>query len=78
MLGFVNGLAVVMLKAQLTHFRDPLTGTLLSGARGVTMAALTALTMVFVKLIPKVTPRQPSPSPSPKPYSSFTLLQPSL
>ena len=31
MLGFVNGLAIVMTRAQLTHFRDPLTGGLLRG-----------------------------------------------
>ena len=55
MLGFVNGLAVVMTRAQLAQFRDPITGGMLSGARGLTMAGLTAATMVLVKLIPRVT-----------------------
>ena len=59
MLGFVNGLAIVMTRAQLTHFRDPLTGSLLRGARGLTMAALTVATMALVKLIPKLTTALP-------------------
>ena len=59
MLGFVNGLAIVMTRAQLTHFRDPLTGGLLRGARGLTMAALTVATMALVKLIPKLTTALP-------------------
>ena len=59
MLGFVNGLAIVMTRAQLTHFFDPLTGALLRGARGATMAGLTALTMVLIKVLPKLTTAVP-------------------
>ena len=55
MLGFVNGLAVVMFRAQLTHFRDPLLSV-----RGLTMAALTGLTMLLVKWIPKLTTALPA------------------
>lgn len=60
MLGFVNGLAIVIFKAQLAHFRDPVTGTLLSGAHGATMFGLTALSMALVKLLPRLTTAIPS------------------
>ncbi|CAE8610852.1 unnamed protein product [Polarella glacialis] len=60
MLGFVNGLAIVIFRAQLSHFYDPLTGSLLGGARGATMAGLTALSMVLVKLLPRLTTAVPS------------------
>ena len=59
MLGFVNGLAIVMTRAQLMHFRDPATGALLKGSRGATMAGLTALSMIFMKIIPRITRRVP-------------------
>lgn len=58
MLGFVNGLAVVMTRAQLTHFRAPLAAGLLS-PQCLTMSALTALTMALVKLVPRLTKRVP-------------------
>ena len=59
MLGFVNGLAIVMTKAQMMHFQD-------IGASGGTFMSLTspvgsatygiaAFTMILVKLIPKLT-----------------------
>ena len=56
MLGFVNGLAIVIGKSQLEHFHG------LSGAAlGVTVG-LTAVTMALIKLIPKyVTKKVPSP-----------------
>ncbi len=54
MLGFVNGLAIVMTRAQLSHFRAPLAAGLLS-PQCRTMFGLTALTMALVKLTPKVT-----------------------
>ena len=54
MLGFVNGLAIVMTRAQLTHFAAPLAAGLLS-AQSLTMFGLTLLTMVLVKLVPKIT-----------------------
>ncbi|GMI51843.1 hypothetical protein TeGR_g7817, partial [Tetraparma gracilis] len=60
MLGFVNGLAIVMTKAQLTHFRSPAGGFLsLSSPAGATMAGLTALSILFMKVIPKVTKSLP-------------------
>lgn len=59
MLGFVNGLAIVMTRAQLTHFCDPATGAILSGVAAQTMFGLTALTMALVKLTPKVTKALP-------------------
>jgi len=60
MLGFVNGLAIVIFRAQLAHFLDPATGALLSGARGATMFGLVALSMALVKLLPKVTNAMPA------------------
>lgn len=54
MLGFVNGLALVMTKAQLMHFRAPLAAGLFS-AKSVTMTGLTALTMSLIKVLPKIT-----------------------
>ena len=56
MLGFVNGLTVVMGRAQLIHFKDATTGGFLSlsNANGRSMYGLTALTMVLVRLIPKI------------------------
>ncbi|GMH51648.1 hypothetical protein TrRE_jg11337 [Triparma retinervis] len=54
-LGFVNGLAIVMTKAQLSHF----TG-LGSTAATSTMVGLTSLAMIFMKIIPKVTKAVPA------------------
>lgn len=55
MLGFVNGLAVVMTKSQLTHFKNP-SGAFFNPleAVGGAMYGLTAATMVLVKLLPKI------------------------
>ena len=58
MLGFVNGLSVVMLSAQLTHFRAPLALGLQS-PEFLTMAGLTAATMALVTVVPRVTRRVP-------------------
>eukprot|EP00929_Paragymnodinium_shiwhaense_P114699 TRINITY_DN83172_c0_g1_i1.p1 TRINITY_DN83172_c0_g1~~TRINITY_DN83172_c0_g1_i1.p1 ORF type:complete len:637 (+),score=106.92 TRINITY_DN83172_c0_g1_i1:33-1943(+) len=60
MLGFVNGLAIVIGRAQLSHFQDPVTGLWLSGAAGATMVGLTALSMFLVKVLPRVTTAVPS------------------
>ncbi|CAK0844571.1 unnamed protein product [Prorocentrum cordatum] len=60
MLGFVNGLAIVIFMAQLSHFRDPLTGLWLGGPQGATMLGLTALSMALVKLLPRLTTAVPS------------------
>ncbi len=56
MLGFVNGLTVVMARAQMVHFKDAVTGGFLSlsSAAGKSMYGLTALTMILVRLIPKI------------------------
>ncbi len=56
MLGFVNGLTVVMARAQMIHFKDAATGGFLSlsNAAGKSMYGLTALTAILVRLIPKI------------------------
>mmetsp|Transcript_10748 Transcript_10748/g.22842 ORF Transcript_10748/g.22842 Transcript_10748/m.22842 type:complete len:624 (-) Transcript_10748:245-2116(-) len=56
MLGFVNGLTVVMIRAQLGHFRDASSGAFLSlsSAAGQSMIGLSVLTAALVRLIPKV------------------------
>lgn len=51
MLGFVNGLAIVMTKAQLTHFK----GLSLSTPAGASTYGIAAFTMAMVKLLPKLT-----------------------
>jgi len=55
MLGFVNGLTLVMFKAQLPQFQTS-AGTYLSltSTAGKSMYGLTALTMVLVRMIPKI------------------------
>ena len=66
MLGFVNGLAIVMTKAQLVHFQVPPSATSLVGGEGVKFLSLftkagasvygvTAFTMMLVKLLPRIT-----------------------
>lgn len=50
MLGFVNGLAILMTRAQLSHFR----GLSIMTQTGAATYGITALTMVLVKLLPKV------------------------
>lgn len=59
MLGFVNGLAIVMTKAQLNQFKVPFAAGVLS-PQAITMVGLTALTMVLVKTIPKITRAVPA------------------
>jgi len=56
MLGFVNGLAIVMTKAQLVHFQG--INPFVSKA-GASMYGITGLTMLLVKLLPKVVPALP-------------------
>lgn len=53
MLGFVNGLAIVIALAQLEHFRAG--GAWLDGAPLYLMLGLVALTMAIVYLLPKLT-----------------------
>jgi len=54
MLGFVNGLAIVIFLAQLRHFHG------LSGLALATMAGLTALTLAITALLPRLTKALPS------------------
>lgn len=56
MFGFVNGLALVMTKAQLVHFQTA-AGTFLSltSPLGSATYGIAALTMVLVKVLPKIT-----------------------
>jgi len=54
MLGFVNGLAIVMTKAQLSHFSG------LSAAAAKATIGLTTLSMIFMKVIPKITKAVPA------------------
>ncbi|MFZ3017317.1 MAG: SulP family inorganic anion transporter [Gallionella sp.] len=63
MLGFVNGLAIVIFLAQMSHFKvtaeDGTTGWM-SGAPLVTMLVLIALTMAIIYLLPRFTKVLPS------------------
>lgn len=64
MLGFVNGLAIVIFAAQLTQFKVPgLNGTMvwMSGAPLFMMLALVALTMSIIWVLPKITTAIPAP-----------------
>jgi SulP family sulfate permease len=63
MLGFVNGLAIVIFMAQFGHFKVAgADGSLhwMSGAPLYLMLGLTALTMVIIYLLPKLTTALPS------------------
>ena len=71
MLGFVNGLAIVIFLAQLSQFKVPGTmevtghgmggGEWLSGTPLILMLALVALTMVIIWGVPKITNAIPAP-----------------
>ena len=71
MLGFVNGLAIVIFLAQLTQFKVPGTmevtghgmggGEWLSGGPLVLMLALVALTMAIIWIMPRITSAVPAP-----------------
>jgi SulP family sulfate permease len=62
MLGFVNGLAIVIFLAQLTQFKDPTnTEAWLPGAQLVMMLGLVALTMGIIWGLPKLTKAIPAP-----------------
>ena len=71
MLGFVNGLAIVIFLAQMSQFKVPGSmvsdghgmsgGEWLSGMQLYTMLALVALTMGIIYLLPKVTKIIPAP-----------------
>ncbi len=59
MVGFVNGLAIVIFLAQLGHFKMP-DGQWMSGAPMWTMLGLIALTLAVIYLLPKLTKAVPS------------------
>ena len=61
MLGFVNGLAIVIAMAQLEHFRQatPHGETWLQGTPLYVMGALVALTMAIVYVLPRITKAVP-------------------
>ena len=62
MLGFVNGLAIVIFLAQLTQFKDPdNTEMWLSGMKLYMMLGLVGLTMLIIWGLPKVTNLIPAP-----------------
>lgn len=63
MLGFVNGLAIVIFLAQLTQFKDPASGGAewLSGGQMIVMLGLVALTMGIIWGMPKLTKVIPAP-----------------
>jgi sulfate permease, SulP family len=63
MLGFVNGLALVIFMAQFGHFKTPGADGVpvwMSGAQLYVMLALVALTMAIIYLLPKLTNAIPS------------------
>ncbi len=64
MLGFVNGLAIVIFLAQLTQFKVPGPDGELAWLTGIslyTMLGLVALTMAIIWLLPKLTTAIPAP-----------------
>ncbi|MCP9481466.1 SulP family inorganic anion transporter [Shimia sp. CNT1-13L.2] len=63
MLGFVNGLAIVIFLAQLTQFQDPdsAAGGYLQGTQLYAMLGLVGLTMLVIWGLPKVTKVIPAP-----------------
>ncbi len=60
MIGFVNGLAIVILMAQFPSFRDPASGEWLEGARMAVMIGLVLLTMLIIQFFPRLTKAVPS------------------
>ncbi len=64
MLGFVNGLAIVIFLAQLTQFKTPVENgehVWMTGFPLIAMLALVALTMALIWGVPKVTKAIPAP-----------------
>ncbi len=59
MVGFVNGLAIVIFLAQLSHFKTP-EGEWISGTALWTMLGLIALTMAIIYLLPRLTKAVPA------------------
>ncbi|WP_439103922.1 SulP family inorganic anion transporter [Celeribacter marinus] len=61
MLGFVNGLAIVIFLAQMTQFKQPGSDSFMSGGPLMIMLVLVGLTMAVVHFLPKVTNIIPAP-----------------
>mmetsp|Transcript_10941 Transcript_10941/g.30933 ORF Transcript_10941/g.30933 Transcript_10941/m.30933 type:complete len:611 (+) Transcript_10941:229-2061(+) len=64
MLGFVNGLAIVILSAQFEHFQTVNAAgqaVLLSGTPLAIMAGLTGLTIAIIAVLPRITKALPAP-----------------
>ena len=64
MMGFVNGLAIIIFLAQMTQFQIPDADggkVWMSGVPLATMLGLVALTMVIIWLVPKITNALPAP-----------------
>ncbi|WP_321276689.1 SulP family inorganic anion transporter [Thiomicrorhabdus indica] len=59
MLGFVNGLALIILVAQFTQFKD-VDGNWLNGDAMTMMVAIIAATLAIIYLLPKITTAVPS------------------
>ncbi|MGA0844933.1 MAG: SulP family inorganic anion transporter [Luteolibacter sp.] len=60
MIGFVNGLAIVILMSQFPSFRDPPSGEWLHGSSLVTMIGLVLLTMAIIHFFPRFCKAVPS------------------
>ncbi len=60
MIGFVNGLAIVILMAQFPSFRDLQSGEWLSGSPLAVMVGLVLVTMLIIQFFPKLTRAVPS------------------
>ncbi|MFT6792986.1 MAG: SulP family sulfate permease [Rubritalea sp.] len=60
MIGFVNGLAIVILMAQFPSFKDLDTGEWLAGSSLAIMLGLVCLTMIIIQFFPKITKTIPS------------------
>ncbi|MCH9610420.1 MAG: Bicarbonate transporter BicA [Chlamydiales bacterium] len=58
MLGFVNGLAIVIFLAQMAHFK--VDGQWMHGTELITMLTLVILTMAIIYILPKITKAIPS------------------
>ena len=63
MFGFVNGLAIVIFMAQLTHFKTDVSGeeTWLAGSALWMMLVFVLLTMAIIHFLPKITKAIPAP-----------------
>src|SRR5210317_1248040 len=63
LLGFVNGLAIVIFLAQMTQFKDPssASGSYLSGSALYIMLGLVGLTMAIIYFLPRFTKAMPAP-----------------